>query len=424
MQNPTFMNVLIKRARIFRQEKGSESQPQDILIRNGIIEKIENEIEAEGAILIDDPGVCVSSGWVDIFSHFEDPGNDHRENIHTGSAAAAAGGFTDILLLPNTLPVIDGRSQAEYIKSKSADVIPTLHPIGAISKGTQGKELSEMYEMHHAGCPAFSDGLRPVQHAGLMLKALQYVAAVKSILIQLPDDQSIQPGGLMHEGVISTQLGLPGKPALAEELMVSREIELVRHTGSRLHLTGISSAGSVGLIQQAKQQGLNISCSVTPYHLFFKDEDLQRYDTNLKVNPPLRTENDRLALIRGIKEGVIDCISSHHLPRHHDEKECEFQAAEWGMSGLETVFAASNLIISDTRKLIDLLCYRPRQIFNLPTPVIMPGQPAQLTIFNPESKFFLNPTSLTSRSSNNAFVGKQLKGRVIGIVNGHKTHFN
>ena len=418
------MNVLIKRARIFRQEKGSEGRQQDILIRDGIIEKIESSIISDDAHVINGEGLCVSSGWVDIFAHLEDPGHDHRETIQSGSLAGASGGFTDLMLLPNTRPVIDCKSQIEYIRSKSAAVIPNLHPIGSISKGNMGKELAEMYEMQSSGAPAFSDGLQPVQHAGLMLKALQYVTAKKSILIQLPDDQSIQPSGLMHEGLVSTTMGLPGKPALAEELMVSRDIGLLRYTESRLHLTGISSAASVELIRQAKKQGLDISCSVTPYHLYFKDEDLSQYDTNLKVNPPLRSETDRLALIQAVREGIIDCITSHHLPRHRDEKECEFQLAETGMSGLESVFGASNHILGDPRLLTEMLCYGPRRIFNLPAPEIAPGNPALLTIFNPEAEWTFDLSSARSKSLNNAFIGKKMKGKVIGVINGNKTYFN
>jgi dihydroorotase len=418
------MNVLIKRARIFGQKEGSESQEKDILIRNGIIESLEDNIIADDAKLIQETGICVSSGWLDIFTHLEDPGNDHRETIHTGAASGAAGGFTDLMLLPNTSPAIDSRSQIEYFRSKSSAIIPNLHPIGSISKGNMGKELAEMYDMQGSGAKAFSDGLKPLQHAGLMLKALQYVAAVRSILIQIPDDQSISPDGLMHEGVTSTRMGLPGKPALTEELMIARDIELLKYSNSRLHITGISSARSVEMIHVAKNQGLDISCSVTPYHLYFRDEDLNQYDTNLKVNPPLRTESDRLALIQGLREGVIDCISSHHLPRHHDEKECEFQLAEAGMSGLETAYAASNHILQDNRKLVNLLCYGPRKIFNLPAPEIEPGQPALLTIFNPDAVFVQERSSVKSKSFNNAFIGKQLKGKVIGIINGNKTDFN
>jgi dihydroorotase len=228
----------------------------------------------------------------------------------------------------------------------------------------------------------------------------------------------------MHEGLVSTTMGLPGKPALAEELMVSRDIGLLRYTESRLHLTGISSAASVELIRQAKKQGLDISCSVTPYHLYFKDEDLSQYDTNLKVNPPLRSETDRLALIQAVREGIIDCITSHHLPRHRDEKECEFQLAETGMSGLESVFGASNHILGDPRLLTEMLCYGPRRIFNLPAPEIAPGNPALLTIFNPEAEWTFDLSSARSKSLNNAFIGKKMKGKVIGVINGNKTYFN
>lgn len=424
MQDFIGMNVLIKQARLFGSEKTTGSIVRDIHISNGRIEAIGEHLEAPEAILLQKPGMAVSPGWLDIFSHLEDPGNDHRETIETGSLAAAAGGFTDLMLLPNTLPSVDSKSQVAYLKSKSAENIVNLHPIGAVSKGLQGKELAEMYEMQAAGAVAFSDGLKPLQHAGLMLKALQYVLTNKSIILQLPDDNSIQPGGLMHEGLCSTRLGLPGKPYLSEELMVARDIELLRYTGSRLHITGISSERSVELVAKAKKQGLDISCSVTPYHLFFTDEDLQHYDTNLKVCPPIRKENDRQALLQGLREGIIDCISSHHLPRHRDEKECAFEQAEWGMSGLESVFAVVNHLLQDPEKIVDILCFQPRKIFNLTAPAIAAGEKAVLTIFNTDTDTVFDQSMIRSRSANNAFTGKKLKGKVYGIINGDKFYLN
>ena len=289
------MKVLIKQAQIISSSSPFNGQIKDILITKGKIEKIADSITEKADQTVEEKGLCVSIGWMDVFADFGDPGFEYRENIESGSKAAAAGGFTDVVLVPNTSPVADSKSQIDYIIQKAKQVSVNIHPLAAITKRTEGKELAEMYDMQQTGAIAFSDGIHPVQNSGLLLKALQYVKTVDGTVIQIPDDTSIGANGLMNEGLISTQMGLPGKPAMAEELMVARDIKLARYADSKLHFTGISSPKSLEYIKRAKEGGIKVSCSVTPYQVYFCDEDLQDYNTNLKLNPPVRNRTDMMA---------------------------------------------------------------------------------------------------------------------------------
>jgi len=418
------MKVLIKQVHIISPSSPFNGQTKDILISDGIISKIADTITEKADQTIEQKGLCVSVGWVDIFADFSDPGYEFRETIETGAASAAAGGFTDVLLVPNTHPVVDTKSQVEYIVQKAKSTSINIHPIGAVTKNAEGQTLSEMYDMRQSGALAFSDGINSIQNSGLLLKALQYVKAFGGTVIQVPDDKNIGTGGLMNEGVISTQLGLPGKPAMAEELMVARDIKLARYADSKLHFTGVSTAKSLEYIKRAKEGGIQISCSVTPYQLYFCDEDLQGYDTNLKVNPPLRTRKDMEALRKAVNEGVIDCIASHHFPQDWDNKTCEFEYAKNGMLGLETAFATAITSGCDTRNFVQMQTVNARAIFGLPVPVIGEGDPASLTLFDPEASFVFEKHMLRSKSANSPFIGKTLKGKVIGIINKGKVELN
>jgi dihydroorotase len=282
------MNLLIKNARVVDPNSPFNSQSADIFIENGIIKKIGKDLSNKVDKEISADGLCVSPGWVDMFANFADPGYEYKESIDTGCQAAAAGGFTDVLVIPNTKPAIDTKSQVEYIVQKARPTAVNVYPIGAVTKNTEGKELAEMYDMKTSGAIAFGDGINCIQSAGLLLKALQYVKAFGGMIIQLPDDKSINAHGLMHEGIVSTRIGLPGKPSMAEEIIVARDIKLARYAESRLHFTGVSSNKSLEYIERGRKGGINVSCSVTPYHLYFTDDDLKTYDSNLKVNPPVQ----------------------------------------------------------------------------------------------------------------------------------------
>lgn len=414
------MTVLIKKARIIDPTSSNNNQILDILIESGTIKEIGSDIPAGTAHLIEGDNLHVSTGWVDIFSNFCDPGYEFKETLSTGARAAAAGGYTDVFVIPNTKPVVDNKSQVEYIRSSNYEA--SIHPIGAVSRNTEGKDLAEMYDMRNSGAIAFSDGLNPIQSAGLLLKALQYVKAFDGVVIQIPDDKSVGTHGLMHEGIVSTQLGLAGKPLMAEELLVARDIKLTRYTESKLHFTGVTSPRSLEYIRRAKDAGLNITCSVTPHHLFFTDEDLKTYDTNFKVYPPLRSRTEQDALKQAINDGTIDCIATHHMPHEYDSKILEFEYAKNGMVGLETCYACLKTAMPDLddAKWVELLSTNPRKIFGLEIGGVNVHSPAALTIFTPVGTETIDSAFFYSKSQNSAFIGKELKGKVVGTIRGEK----
>lgn len=414
------MKILIRQANIISPSSPFNGQTKDILITGGRISTIEDHITENADQTIDHTGLCVSIGWMDMFADFADPGFEQKESIETGAMAAAAGGFTDVMLIPNSNPVVDNKSQVEYVVQKAKQVTVNIHPIGSVSGKAEGKDLSEMYDMAQSGAIAFSDGIHPVQNAGLLLKALQYVKSFEGTVIQIPDDTSIGTNGLMNEGIISTQMGLPGKPAMAEELMVARDIKLTRYANSKLHFTGVSSPKSLEYIKRAKESSIQVSCSITPYQLFFCDEDLQGYDTNLKVNPPLRNRADMMFMRKALMDGSIDCIASHHLPQPWDNKVCEFEYAKPGMIGLETMFAAIISIGLPVNDFIQMQTINVRKLFNLPVPEIKEGEMACLTLFIPDTKFMVEEQMIHSKSRNSPFIGEQLTGKVIGIINKSK----
>ena len=414
------MKVLIKNATLFAPNSSHHGTTRDIFIENGVISEIGELLKNNADKIIEIKGLCVSQGWVDCFANFCDPGLEYRETLESGANAAAAGGFTDVMLIPNTIPIVSDKSQIEYLLQKAKELPINIHPVGSITRSTEGKELSEMYDMFRTGAVAFSDGSKSIQSSGLLQKALEYVLANDSTVIQLPDDNSIGSKGQMNEGIVSTKLGLPGKPALSEELMVARDIELLRYTNSKLHITGISTKKSLDLIAAAKKEHLRVSCSVTPYHLYFTDEDLVNYDTNLKVNPPLRTRADRDALRQGIIDGTIDFIASHHNPQDWDHKVCEFEAAKFGMEGLESVFGVAGICNIEAETFVKMQTDNIRSIFKLPASEIAENNKANLTLFIKDEEYTFGKKNIFSKSSNNAFIGKLLKGIVVGIINGEK----
>ena len=419
------MNILLRKVIIANSQSTYNGTVKDVVIQDGIVVSIaDNNSDAADTVIEGNSSLYLAPGFVDVFAQFDDPGYEHKETLISGAEAAAAGGFTTVFTVPNTNPVVSNKSSVEYIVQKSKDLPVTIRPLGAITKNCEGKELAEMYDMYSSGAVAFTDGLQPVQSSEIMLKALQYVKAFDGVIVQVPVDKSINTGGLMHEGVISTQLGLPGIPAIGEELIIQRDIRLLQYTDSRLHISGVSTAKGIELIKEAKQNGLNITCSVTPYHLYFCDEDLQSYDTNLKVNPPLRSKEDREALRNAVVDETVDCIASHHIPQHWDNKVCEFEYAKNGMIGLQTSFAIINTLFPQLTvdRLVALFSTNAQKIFNLPFLPLQEGEKAGFTLFSRDAEFIVTKETLRSKSANTPFLNLALKGKAQNTI--HYTSFN
>ena len=420
------MKCLLKQVYITDTGSPHHHSRKDILIADGIITRIADHISENADQVIEAEDLYVSAGWTDVFAHFCDPGYEYKETLQSGAAAAAGGGFTTVFVIPNTKPAMDAKSQVEYVVQQSKSLPVNIVPIGAVTKNTDGKELAEMYDMNNSGAIAFSDGLNPVQSAGILLKALQYVKAFNGVIIQIPDDKTIAPQGLINEGIVSTRLGLPGKPMMTEELIVARDIKLARYAGSKLHFTGVSSPKSLEYIKRAKDGGIQVTCSVTPYHLSFCDEDLLSYDTNLKVNPPLRTREDMMALRKAVADGTIDCIATHHMPQDWDNKTCEFEYAKNGMIGLETCYGVLKTVLPDVSedRWIELLSKNAASIFGLETGTVTENAKANLTLFQPGKRYEFTKDTIKSKSQNSPFIGKQLTGKAYGIIKEEKIVLN
>lgn len=417
------MSVLIRQAKIADPQSDFHNQIVDILIQDGMIRDIGITLQVNADQVIEGKGLYVSPGFVDVFADYREPGYEQKETIESGLKCAAAGGFTQVLLAANTNPSISSKSSVQYISKKAEGNIVSLHPLGSVTQDIEGKSLAEMHDMHAHGAIAFTDGWKPVQNAGLMLKALEYVKAFNGVLLQIPMDAALTAGGLMHEGVTSTRLGMAGIPVLAETLQIHRDIALLRYTQSRLHITGISTAEGVDMIRKAKAEGLDITCSVTPYHLALNDEALERYDSVYKVSPVLRSEKDRHALIAALKDGTIDCIASHHRPQEWDSKAKEFEYAGDGMNVQEIAFNIVWTAVKDIvplERVVDAFAVRPRKIFDIQA-TVNKGSNAELTIFTLEGNYMLTKETKKSAAANNPFLDKHLEGAILGIIN-HSKH--
>ncbi|HHM21409.1 MAG TPA: dihydroorotase [Bacteroidetes bacterium] len=415
------MQLLIKNAILVDPASKYHGERVGILIKKGRIDKVGKRFAVAPQRVFDAGGAFVSPGWLDIGTLVGDPGFEHREDFRTVEKAAAAGGYTAIACLPNTSPAIHSKSEVLYIKNSAKNSRVDFLPIGAVSQNCAGKDITEMCDMRAAGAVAFSDGKNPIADSGLMMRALQYVQPFGGVIINQPLNQNVAQNGQLHEGVVSTSLGLRGIPGIAEELMVQRDIYLSEYTGSKLHLLNISTAESVRLVRLAKKKGLNVTASVSALHLAFTDEALLGFDSNFKVLPPLRSEKDRKALIAGLKDGTIDCITSNHTPLEAEAKELEFLYAQFGAIGLQTAFPLafgalySHLPVAD---IIAKFAFGPRQVLGLPAPSISVGQQADLTLFDPNAQWSFNQKNILSKSKNTPLTGKTFKGKIIGTFRG------
>ena len=422
------MEILIRSARIVDTGSPFNNQVKDILISNGKIKKIGSRLQNKSkAKEIKEDNLHVSIGWLDLNTFLGDPGYEQKESIESGCKAAAAGGFTHICCMPNTLPVIQTKAQIEYVLQKSANQIVSVHPLGAVTHNTEGHDLADMYDLHHAGAVAFSDGPKPIPSAGVLERALLYVKAFGGLIIVHPEDKSVSKNGVMHEGLVSTQLGLPGAPALAEEIAVNRDLFVLEYTGSKLHLLDISLKRSVDLIRAAKKKKQQISASVNAYSLMLDHTAVGDFNTLYKLNPHLRLKEDIAALVKGIQDGTIDVINSAHQPQDEDCKKLEFDKADFGMIGLETCYAVANSALKDSvsvEKMTELLAQNPRKILGMQIPVIQEGAIADLTLFNPGKKWVFSAADIHSKSKNTPFVGTEFTGKVSGIIHKGQLHLN
>ncbi|MCS7035431.1 MAG: dihydroorotase [Saprospiraceae bacterium] len=413
------MRLLLRRVRVFAE--GRLSGPQDVFLRDGVIAAIGQhlplEANAEERAFADE--AWLMPGWLDVGAQVGEPGYEHREDLYSAAQAAAAGGFTAIAPFPNTLPVVDNKGAVAFVLHKTADAPVHFYPIGALSVGAAGKDLAELYDMHSAGAVAFSDGNQPVQDAGLLLRALQYAQAFGGLVLDWPFHKGLAGGGQMHEGLVSTRLGMRGIPPLAEEVAVQRSLSILEYTGGRLHLHLLSSAKSVALVRAAKAAGLPVTASVAVLNLCFTDETLADFDSLWKVLPPLRDESHRQALLEGVADGTIDFLCTHHTPWHIEAKQLEFPYAEAGAIGLETAFALCRTYLADAlppETLVEKWALAPRRVLGLPAPEIKVGAPAELALFAPNQEWTLTEQDLRSRSANTPLLGQRLRGQPIGII--------
>lgn len=415
------MKVLIKKATILLSGLDDPSR-KDILIEDGIITNIGKSISDGQATIIESPNLHVSGGWMDIGAQGGQPGYEYRETLQSLTMGARAGGYTAIAPFPRTNPPIQTRIEIEYLQNANENLPARIYPIGAVSQDLAGKDLTEMIDMIHAGAVAFSDGRKNPLEPGLLNRALEYVFPFQSIIIDFPLDRSLTSEGQMHESKISASLGLTGIPAVGEEITVLRDIQLAGYTKSRLHLHGLSFARSFGHIQKAKSDKLSITCDVPAMHLLLEDKDVGDFNSHKKVLPPFRESRDRKALIKAIKDDVVDHITSIHTPMEVETKDCEFTYASFGSIGLETCFAAANTALRYVMPLDQIIrkfCHGPREILGVAIPQIRRGQRAELTLFDPDIEW-LYEGSVYSLSGNDALAGSNFTGRVIAtLLNDH-----
>jgi dihydroorotase len=415
------MNLLIKSATIIDPNSPFNQQVVDILIEKGGISKIAPELEAD-AELVEAEGKYVSPGFFDLNCNIGELGLETKEDLHTGTAAAVAGGFTGVALMPNTIPPVHSKAEIEYLMNRAKRNLVDVYPLGTISYKREGKDLAEMYDMYLSGAKAFTDGNRPVQDAGLMERALLYAQGFDALIMSYPEDTAIAGKAKVNEGERSTLLGMKGIPPLAEELMIARDLYLAEYTGSRIHFSTISTTRSVELVREAKRKGLEVTCDVAAHHLVLTDEALMGFDSLYKVKPPLRTRDDVNALLKGLKDGTIDAIVSQHTPHEVEFKDVEFEVAEFGIIGLQTAFALALQAGLDLELIIQKLAINPRKILNVDAASIDEGQDANLVLFDIDEEWEYNKKNNKSKSYNSPFIGLNLKGKVVLTCNNNHLH--
>jgi dihydroorotase len=411
------MSVLIRGGRIV-DPANSLDAVQDLLVQDGKVAKVGAGLAApQGTTVVDAAGKLVCPGFIDMHVHLREPGHEYKETVATGTRAAAAGGFTAVCCMANTSPVNDNRSITDYILAKAnSDGVVRVYPIGAVTRGLEGKELAELAELAEAGCVAFSDDGKCVMNAELYRRAMEYTLPFAVPVISHAEDHTLARGGAMHEGVVSTELGLPGIPAAAEDVMVARDILLAELTGAHLHLAHLSTAGAVRLVRDAKARGVRVTAEVTPHHLLLTDEAVRSWDSNTKMAPPLRTKRDTEALLEALVDGTIDCVATDHAPHAAADKEGEFDRAANGIVGLETALTLlyDRLVrpgVLPLPTLVARLSRDPARLLNLPGGSLTVGAPADVTLIDPDAAVTIDPTRFASKSRNTPFGGWKATGR-------------
>lgn len=412
------MKILIQSARIISKGSPFHLKTRNVLLNNGRIAEIGDKNYSADRV-IDATGMILTPGWVDIGSSVGDPGHEQREDLQSLAKAAAAGGFTEVAVLPNTQPSVQTKNEISYLTANNDNRLVQIHALAAVTKNCKGEELTEMIDLHHAGAVAFTDGLKPVWHTDIFLKSLQYLQKFDGLLIDHPEDNWLNLFGQMHEGAQSTMLGLKGMPRIAEEVAISKNLELLTYAGGRLHLSKLSTAKSIELVRAAKKKGLQLTCDVAAYQPLLNDSRLSDFDTNYKVNPPLREKADQDALLKGLKDGTIDVLVSNHTPHDDESKFLEFDQAEFGLINLQT-FASQLATLAEEIELTDLIekiTEAPRRLLKLPPVVIDVDTRANLTLFDPNSEWTFGSELNFSKSKNSPWLGQKLKGRAVAVFN-------
>jgi dihydroorotase len=426
--------MLLKGGRVVDPASGRDGT-FDILIDGERIARVARDLPADGATVVDIPaGLVICPGLIDMHVHLREPGQEHKETVRTGTAAAVAGGFTAVACMPNTSPVNDNAGVTEYILRKAEEAaLARVYPIGAVSRGQAGAELADLAELKAAGCVAVSDDGRPVATALLMRRALEYTSMLGIPVIEHCEDQTLKGDGVAHEGFYAATLGLRGIPGEAESIMAGRDIALAGLTGGTVHIAHMSARQTLDQVRHGKMRGARVTCEVTPHHFVLTDEQLAQpvpYDTNVKMNPPLRSAADRDAMLDGLADGSIDVIATDHAPHHYDEKQVEFDRAPFGITGLETAVSLclDRLVhrgVVTLQRLVELLSTNPARILSVPGGTLAEGAPADLTILAPDLAVTVSAASMRSKSRNTPFDGWQLKGGVAGtIVAGRTVYVN
>jgi dihydroorotase len=413
------MNLLIKSATIVDPNSSFNQQVADILIKNGTITEVAKDIKADVEVF-NAEGKQVSPGFFDLNCNIGELGLETKENLQTGTAAAAAGGFTGIALMPNTQPPVHSKTEVEYLLNRAKGNLVDVYPLGTLSYKREGKDLAEMYDMYLSGAKAFTDGNHPVQDAGLMERALLYTKGFEATVFSYPEDTAIAGKAKVNEGEMSTLLGMKGIPSLAEELMVARDLYLAEYTNSKIHFSTISTTRSVELIREAKKKGLQVTCDVTAHHLALTDEALAGFDSLYKVKPPLRTRADVNALIAGLNDGTIDAIVSQHTPHEIEFKDVEFEVAEFGITGFQTAFSLALKAGLSVELIIQKLAINPRNILSIDVPSISAGQKANLVVFDKDAEWQFTTDNNQSKSANSPYIGQNLTGEILLTCNNNQ----